>query len=165
MNAKIIGVMACDPHGLVGNSKLNHLPWSYPEDTAFYQKLVEYQPLIMGYDTFCKIPGKLLKENTIAVISAHHKTPSDKYHFYSSIESFLNSELYHKTPVFYHLGGAQTMNQFLEKNLIDEFYLTKFKKVYVGDRFINHQLIEKFSGTCLRDNDALNITHYFLKNK
>lgn len=54
------------------------------------------------------------------------------------------------------------MNQFLDKNLIDEFYLTKIKKVYDGDLFLNHHHIEKFPGTYLRDNEDLSIIHYLL---
>ena len=158
MQKRIIGVMACDPEGLVGNSKTNKLPWSYPEDTFFWQNLVKGMPLIMGYNTFCNLPEKLLLENCIAVIST--KQQPKEFNFFCSIEAFLQSELYKKTPVFYHIGGALTMNEFLCNKLINEFYLTKIKSSYQGDLFLALDLIECYPHEKIFENQDFSILHY-----
>ncbi len=163
MKTKIIGVMASDPNGLIGSTTAKELPWSYPEDTAFWQKLVKNKPLVVGYDTFIKLPPHLLKENLIAVISKHHQAKDAKHPFFSSIEKFLASDTYQKNPVFYHLGGAKTMNCFLEKALIDEFYLTEIEKTYSGDIFLNIKAFQNWPKTCIYQCPDFNIMHYIKK--
>ncbi|HBB52378.1 MAG TPA: hypothetical protein DCZ80_00560 [Legionellales bacterium] len=163
MKTKIIGVMASDPNGLIGSTTAQDLPWSYPEDTAFWQKLVKKQPLITGYDTFIKLPPHIFKENLIIVISKHHQAKDSKHPFFTCVEDFLNSDVYKNHPHFYHLGGAKTMNYFLKNDFIDEFYLTEINKVYAGDIFLNIKAFQNWPKTCIAQNADFKIMHYIKK--
>lgn len=163
MKTKLIGVMACDPNGLIGSTTAIKLPWSYPEDSAFWKRLVKNKPLIAGFKTFNKLPSHLLQENLIVIISAHHESQYKNHLFFKSIDEFLNSAIYQTTEVFYHLGGGKTMNQFLERQLIDEFFLTEIKKTYLGDIFLEKKYLQNWPKTCIYPCDDFDIMHYIKK--
>lgn len=160
MKTRIIGVMACDPNGLIGSTQVEELPWHYPEDTKFWKKLVEGQALLMGYDTFKKLPPNWIDTHPMGVLSKHHQSPDQRVLFFNSIEAILQSTFFKSIPIFYHLGGAKTMNLFLEAGLIDEFYLTEIKKVHEGDIFLNIQTIQTWPSKCILENNDFKIMHY-----
>jgi dihydrofolate reductase len=163
MKTQIIGVMACDPNGLIGRTSAKHLPWSYPKDSAFWQALVKNQALIVGYSSFVKLPKHLLKDNLIVVFSTQQQSQEKNHWFFKSIDEFLNADIYQAHAAFYHLGGAITMNQFLEKQLIDEFYLTEIKKSYFGDIFLEKKYLQDWKKTCIYPCDDFDIMHYIKK--
>lgn len=160
MKTQIIGVMACDPNGLIGSTKVKELPWHYPEDTKFWKNLVKEQALLMGYDTFQKLSPSWIKSHPMGVLSKQHQSPHPQVHFFQSIEDLIASQFFQNTPIFYHLGGAKTMNAFLDNNLIDEFYLTEIKKVYEGDIFLNIQSFKNWTSHCILENQDFKIMHY-----
>lgn len=160
MKTRIIGVMACDPNGLIGSTQVEELPWHYPEDTQFWKNLVKDKPLLMGYDTFKKLSPSWRDTHPIGVLSKLHQSPDQRVHFYHSIEALLQSSFFKNTPAFYHLGGAQTMNLFLEAELIDEFYLTEIKKIHEGDIFLNIKTIQTWSSKRILENKDFNIMLY-----
>lgn len=160
MKTQIIGVMACDPNGLIGSTQVEKLPWHYPEDTNFWKSLVKDKPLLMGYDTFQKLTPNWIDSHPIGVLSKHHQSPDPRVHFFNSIEALLESSFFLSTALFYHLGGAKTMNLFLETGLIDEFYLTEIKKVHEGDIFLNIENIQKWPTVCILENHDFRIMHY-----
>lgn len=65
------------------------------------------------------------------------------------------------------IGGGEIANLFLKEGLIDEFILTKIKKVHDGDTFFPFHFLEKWPFFLVRKHQDFDIYRYFnpkLKN-
>ncbi len=45
-NRKIIGIMACDPQGVIGNK--GQMPWSYTKEFEYFYQTVKNNIIVMG---------------------------------------------------------------------------------------------------------------------
>ncbi len=106
----------------------NHFPdWTSPEDKTFFQSMLDKSDVfVIGNNTYKTAEGPLSKRNCIIFTRSVQDTErrGDNLLFYNgagktSIESLL--EPYRSVAL---LGGAQVYSYFLERNLIDDLYLT-----------------------------------------
>ena len=129
----------------------NQLPWNIPEDLKRFSKLtkgilpkkkdnaktnetipfIPKHALIMGKNTWTSLPKKPLpkRDHLILSTSLHIDTidssgNNEIMKTFSSIDdciSFCKLKQYHKVWV---IGGTSIYNQFIEKNIIDNMYIT-----------------------------------------
>ena len=81
--------------------------------------------------------------------------------FVSSLDDFFALDILAKTSKVFMIGGAQLANYFLENNLILEFILTKFKRSYIGDAFLNIKTFDHWKGKVINkmsDYDVYKLT-------
>jgi dihydrofolate reductase len=106
----------------------NHFPdWTSPEDKTFFQSmLTKYDVMVMGHNTYKTAEQPLSKRNCIiftrSVQDIERRGANLLYYNAAgptSIESIL--EQYRSVAV---LGGARIYSYFLERDLIDDLYLT-----------------------------------------
>ncbi|MFV9873542.1 MAG: dihydrofolate reductase, partial [Rickettsia slovaca] len=86
-NRKIIGIMACDPQGVIGNK--GQIPWSYTKEFEYFYQTVKNNIIVMGRKTFDSIPTKILK-NCICIVFSRN-TPLQSYNnifFIKSLDDF-----------------------------------------------------------------------------
>lgn len=57
---KIVGLVACDPTGIIGNKGI--VPWSYPKELEHFRHTTYQQIMVMGRATFDAIPLTILKD-------------------------------------------------------------------------------------------------------
>jgi len=143
---KIIGLMACDPRGVIGKDGV--LPWHIPDETEYFRQTISGQVLIMGYKTFASMP----ENNCIKVVFSRGKRERVKEDiiFISSVEKFSNLSLPAEKKIFM-IGGAEIANLFLQRGLISEFLLTKTKKNYEGDAFLDLNILQNWSSSVVID--------------
>lgn len=125
-----IGIYASDANDVIGNN--NGLPWSIPEDMAFFRKTTLNSIVIMGRKTFDSLglPGGLPNRINIVITSARQQTHAHAHAviFASTrnLERILN--LFPEKPVFI-IGGAQIFKHFSSQ--INTWYITKIYKEYL----------------------------------
>jgi dihydrofolate reductase len=156
---KILGIAACDSNGVMG--KNGKLPWHYPEDLKHFADTTLGSSLIMGYRTFLSLPTRYFDSREMIVFS-HRKFPPDKNPnliFVSCISEFLALEGVFRD--LYVIGGAQIYTLFLRQNLIEEFILTRVKKIYEGDTFFPLLLLSGWSEFKIQETDSFTIHRYF----
>jgi dihydrofolate reductase len=89
-NTKIIGLLACDPRGVIGNK--GTLPWFYPKELDHFRRTTFGQIMIMGHKTFESIPSTTLKDRFNIVFSRHARkklVQDDNIIYVSSLSDFL----------------------------------------------------------------------------
>ncbi|MCP8352041.1 dihydrofolate reductase [Candidatus Synchoanobacter obligatus] len=104
MNLSIIA--AFDHNQLIGNN--NKLPWSIPEDLAYFKKHTLNGTIVMGRKTFDSI-GRALPKRKNIIISSHHKTYPNTSCIHHPSMLF---ELETTTPIFI-IGGRSIYQFFL----------------------------------------------------
>lgn len=158
-NRKIIGLIACDPRGIIG--KKGVLPWSYPEELEHFRKTTFGQVMIMGHKTFQSIPQATLKGRFNIVFSRHPKKTSeldDNIIFVSSLDDFLALSNIPAGKEIFMIGGAEIAKLFLTADLLGEFLLTKIHDVYEGDTIFPLSLLQDWSYKAIRK--EMNFTIY-----
>jgi dihydrofolate reductase len=154
----IIGIMSCDANGVIGLD--NKIPWRYPEDLEFFNKTTYQQIIIMGRKTFESLPESILSSGFNIVFSRTIDLPSENTIFVRSMEDFLALKNLSQNKQFYMIGGGEIAHLFLEANLIDEFLLTKFKKSYQGDAYLELELLANYQTTIVKANNDFTIYRY-----
>lgn len=148
---KINAIVAIDKDGLIGYD--NQLIWHIPEDLKFFQKMTKNKFIIMGRKTFMSLPNGPLPNRINLVITkdyeSFHNHPYKNTFFVPSIEDalFKANELANMNffdfsvddKEVFVIGGANTYNQFIEKDLIDNFYVTKILKSYSLDNHFDKE--------------------------
>jgi len=160
---KIIGIMACDPRGVIG--KDNKIPWSYQEDFRFFNQQTYNQVMIMGRKTFESIPQSILS-NRFNIVFSKTMNPSflGNTIFVRSLEDFLElREIPDKK--YYMVGGKEIARLFLEENLISEFLLTKINLPFQGDVLFPLELLENYPCTIIKRSADFTIYKYSLNKK
>ena len=135
----------------------NQLPWNIPNDLKRFSKLTKgvlskknkekeqsslKNALIMGKHTWLSLPKKPLPKRDHLILSKSLHIDSidtsgndELMKTFSSIDdciSFCKLKQYHKVWI---IGGASIYNQFIEKNLIHNMYITYIDKEYPCDTF------------------------------
>lgn len=165
-NRKIVGLLACDPRGVIG--KKGALPWSYPEELDHFRKTTYQQIMIMGRKTFESIPQAILKDRFNIVFSRKQYEPSqlsDTLVFVSSLKNFLeliNIPIHKET---FMIGGAEIAELFLTAGLLSGFLLTKIHKVHEGDTIFPLDLLQGWHQEIIRKENDFTIYQYTNKGK
>jgi len=107
----------------------NQLPWKCPQDLKRFKKITDGQTLIMGRKTFDSLKKPLINRINIVITNnidnvenVYFPNFNDVY-FVNSIEKALKVANQFNKNIFV-IGGASIYNQFIEKCLIDNVYLT-----------------------------------------
>jgi dihydrofolate reductase len=158
MNKKIIGLMACDPNGLIGAG--NALPWHYPEDLEHFRTQIHQQIIIMGRKTFLGLPQNIIDNHCCIVLSQQNHHPCHNVIFVDSISALLNLTYLPTDKNYYMIGGAETAHAFFNEGLIAEFILTQIKKQHAGDVFLPLQSFVHWPKTVMKENADFCIYHY-----
>lgn len=156
---KIIGLMACDPNGLIG--KGGHLPWHYPEELEHFRAVTHRKTLIMGRKTFDGLPNTLLSDRHCIVFSKGKNTGANaQVLFVDSIDACLQAISLLESNICYMIGGGQIAELFFAENLLTEFILTRIKKQYSGDVFLPTAILN-WPHTPIKHHTDFLIDHYF----
>lgn len=134
-----------------GVAKNGKIPWSFEEDLKFFREKTLHSIIIMGRVTFFSIPNAPLHDRINYVISKSLKSPIPNIEIFSSLESALkNIENFSnfsnkKIPEVWIIGGASLYNYALEKDLIDEAFITQVHQNFYADQFINSKFLKKMN--------------------
>ncbi|QKX00998.1 dihydrofolate reductase [Wolbachia endosymbiont of Dipetalonema caudispina] len=140
----IIGIMAVDPNGVIGEN--NKLPWCYPSELRHFLQITNRQIIVMGRKTFATMPKSILKDRT-SIVFSRNKLNSCFYRdikctVVSSMKEFL---LIRGNSKVYMIGGAQIAHLFLRCNLISEFIVTEIHNLYKGSVYFNLTFLDKWN--------------------
>ncbi len=120
----IVAMDECD-----GIGKDNKLPWSLPNDLAYFQKKTEFKTMIMGRKTYESLP-RILKNRFHYVLSSQGVDDSHELVFNgSSVEEMLH--LKHSLEEVFVIGGANVYEQFLPH--VDRLYVTRVHDIFEVD--------------------------------
>lgn len=148
---RITGIMACDPNGLIGGN--GSMPWKNKEETMHFRSTTQGHTLIMGNNTFKSSHWDNSKN---IVFSRNQKAPEANTLFINSIEEFLNLNIQENEKIFM-IGGAQIAHLFLHHQLISEFLLTKMKKKYTGDTFLDLNFLQNWKSSVFIEHEEYTI--------
>jgi dihydrofolate reductase len=158
---KIIGLMACDPQGVIGSQ--GKLPWNYPEELKIFGEHTAGQVMVMGRKTYENTPSRFLDARFNIVFSKKFATPTfvKKNTVFISALAFLEDlpDLSQDKDIFM-IGGAEIARLFLQENLLSEFLLTKIRKSFPGDVFFPLELLEGWSFTIEKETPDFIIYHH-----
>ena len=158
---KIIGIMACDPHGVMGAHQ--KIPWHYPEELQHFRSVTQGKSLIMGRKTFESIPRSTLQACECIVFSHHPIDFSGLRGVHvASLGKFLKC-VAREDQIYYMVGGAQMAQLFLQEGLLDEFLLTRIHTPHAGDCFLPLNFFKAYSPMVLRETKDFTIYQYRLK--
>tara|TARA_B100001093_G_C26735531_1_gene974252 strand:- start:517 stop:1026 length:510 start_codon:yes stop_codon:yes gene_type:complete len=128
----------------------NNLPWKIKEDMQKFVNLSKKNgknAIIMGKNTWLSLPNKPLKNRYNIVLS----TTLDKniilpettiFNNIDNIVKFCNNNKFEEIWI---IGGEKIYNLFLEKDLVDEIYITHIEKEYNCDTFFPELSNEKWN--------------------
>lgn len=117
----------------------NTIPWHIPEDFKHFKNTTMGKPMIMGRKTFESLPGMLPGRAHIVISRSAPSEDKDNLHHAGSIEQGIEIAREIATQdgqdEIFIIGGAQIYTQALDKNLIDQMYLTFVDQIPDGDAF------------------------------
>ena len=154
-SAKIIGVMACDKKGVVGNN--GAIPWNYPEEFQHFRDTIGNYPIVLGRKSFELLPKSILKNRITIVFSREKKISTGEIIFVSSFDEFFALDILRKKDKIFMIGGAQLANSFLKQGYISEFILTKLNHSYIGNAVLNIKIFDNWKSEIIKRADDYNI--------
>lgn len=156
---KIIGIMACDPRGIIGVD--NRMPWHYSKEVEFFNKTTYGHVIIMGRKTFQSLPQSVLNNYFSIVFSKTLKySDSGNVIFVDSLKEFIELLSRSEEKCYYLIGGSEIAKLLLEANIVDQFLLTRINKHYDGDSFFPIELLQDFTPTILLEDKDFVIYQY-----
>jgi dihydrofolate reductase len=158
----ITGIMACDPLGVIGVD--NKLPWNCREEMDYFHQVTDRNIVIMGHNTFLSMPKKSLDKYDCNIVFSRKSYKADSNIIFVSSLTEAISLLKEKKGKKFMIGGRQIAEMFLQKNLIEQFLLTKFKRFYQGDVFFPLNFLDKWRYKIIKENNDFTIYQYFNPN-
>ena len=142
---KIKGIVAFEKNGGIG--KDNTLPWNHKKDLKYFRALTVGNGkncVIMGKNTYISI-GKALPQRDNIVLSKTLEQTSingSNIKIANNIKDVIKiiSDLEYED--VWVIGGLSLYTQWIENNLIDEFYVTNIMQNYQCDTFFPINLLE-----------------------
>ncbi|MDR1267738.1 MAG: dihydrofolate reductase [Holosporales bacterium] len=131
-----------------GVAKGGGIPWSFPEDLAFFRQKTRGATVFMGRKTFLGLPVRPLPDKHNVVLSRTHSTLPGAEVF-TSLEKAL--EQYSDGWI---MGGAQLYAYALEQELVDMVYLTRMRQAYGADVCLKDAHWKAFSWYKLRETEG-----------
>lgn len=148
----IIGIMACDPNGVVGNK--GKLPWNYESELEHFRRTTAGHTVIMGRETFDNTPQRLFQTRLGIVFSYSARTAppglEGRVQFVRGLDEFKGLPAPGQDKAFL-IGGAQLAGFFLKNGLVSEFILTRIKKPHAGDAVLDLSLFDRWGDAVLQD--------------
>ena len=135
----IIYIVCCTKNGGIGYK--NKLPWNIPDDLELFKKITLNKTIVMGRKTMQSINNKSLK-NRLNIVLTHNINKYVNYKDFKFIDNYNEIiKLSLKTNI-YVIGGVEIYNLF--KNNVEIIHLSKVKKNFLCDRFINLKILDNF---------------------
>lgn len=150
-----------------GLSKCGNMVWKSKKDLCFFKNKTINNVVIMGKNTYFSLSGPL-KNRLNIVLTKTPETYSNQHHHnnvifinddknYDSIHN--NREYYTNTYPFLHknfkifiIGGKNIYEQFIP--LCECVWITKIKKDYASDLFLDYDFSNQFGEPEIIDEDA-----------
>lgn len=137
-------IWAQDNNGYIG--KNGTLPWHLPDDLAYFKKMTNFRPIIMGKKTFLSLP-KILP-NRMHVVLTHDEHLAQKYANHDQVLVFLNERklnqwLNETDGIGFVIGGASLFA--LLANRVKWLYKTQIFANIGGDVMMPAIDFTKFS--------------------
>lgn len=153
--------MAATKSGIIG---LNQgLPWNYKDELDFFLQKVDGHIIIMGRKTYNENYFQNIDTEKI-ILSKNQNFKISNGIVFDDLDLLLQYLQNKKSDKkIFMIGGGEIYNLFLEKNLIDEFYLTEINKDYDGDSYINLDYLSKWQKDEIKKTQQYTI--YLLKNQ
>lgn len=131
MKCKIKLIVALNEKYYIG--KDNKLMWNIPEDLQLFKNKTENKIVVMGRKTYESI-GKPLSNRFNVVLSSTTIEYKDNLNSFNDIENLIKwlEELPKGEEVFI-IGGKTLYQQFLDKDLVDEMYISHIYNSQKGD--------------------------------
>lgn len=114
-----------------GIGRDNALPWHYPADLKVFKAITEFNPIVMGSNTWESLPFKPLKNRQHYVLTSKHQMFNHPEVF------FINKDNLHfeDDKNYWVIGGAQTYRLLAPK--CTYIHHTLINRVYECDTFFN----------------------------
>lgn len=132
MSRQVKLIVAVAKNNVIG--KNNDLIWHLPADMRFFTQTTKGSVVIMGRRNWDSIPLKyrpLSERINVVVTRNQHFSHPDCVVFHNLIEAVNDSKKEMK-PIFI-IGGGQIYKEAIEKNLVDEMYITHIDASFDGD--------------------------------
>ena len=156
IKTNVIAIVAVTIDGKIARHQGHFTDWTSPEDKTFMRGFLDTcDVVVVGNNTYKTAEAPLSKRNCIVFTRAIENTERQRDNLLlcnpgvASVETVLAP--YQKVAL---LGGAQTYTYFLERNLIDELYLTIEPIVFgngVGLFESKHEASTKFEIVSIRE--------------
>lgn len=132
---KIAIIVAMDEKRGIG--KDNGLLWHLPEDMKFFKNTTTDNIVVMGRKNYESIPEKYRplpnRENVILTRNKDYKAEGCLvFHSFDEILKHYEDE---EEKTMFIIGGGEIYKLALEKDIVDEMYITKVEKTYDADTF------------------------------
>lgn len=141
MKCKISLIVAFNEKYYIG--KDNKLMWNIKDDLQLFKNFTENKIVIMGKNTYDSIGCKPLKNRINVVLSKDMEWVgnldvepllSGDLKIYDNIKMLINKlEELDETYEVFVIGGKTVYSQFLNRNLIDNLYISHIKDNQIGD--------------------------------
>ena len=141
---RLSAVAALDPQRVIGNK--GKLPWSIPEDMAFFRDLTRGHAMIMGRKTFESLPGgRPLPGRLHVVVSRQGSYRPLGAVVVSNIESAFQEVRLHREEwgdEAFVIGGGEIYG--LAMPHLDRLYLTELSRSFEGDAYFPEWPVKEF---------------------
>jgi dihydrofolate reductase len=134
-----------------GTAKNGKIPWSFPEDRRFFREKTIHSMVVMGKNTFFSLHSPL-KDRKNCVVSRTLALTTSGVNVFRSLEEVV--ALYDD---FWLIGGALLYNYALKNNLARYALITRVKKNYDADQFIDPSDLKNFSQKIIFDAEKYSI--------
>lgn len=129
-------IAAIDSNGVVGYN--GGIPWHIPEDLKRFRRLTEGHTVIMGRKTWESLPKKPLANRTNMILTSNyiHGLDSDwPIGQYKSLDMALHMAKVLGGTKVWLIGGSRLWQEGLDKDIVDNVYLTEVRGYHDGDTY------------------------------
>lgn len=141
----------------------NDLAWNHPEDLRYFRNITKNKAVIMGYNTYLSIYGrlgKLLPNRENYVITFEKELPGDPIIVQGDVEQFMKD--WPEDKELFIIGG-KSIYELLYK-YASKLYITEIDEDVDGDVYLNISLDDYTLESSLRGNNE-NLTFNIYKKK
>lgn len=144
---EINAIVAIDKFGCIGYN--NDLIFKSKKDMKLFKQYTSNQIVVMGSKTYSSMDSKPLPNRVNIVLS--RRLVDDNVLVYSDVSKMLDDMiLSYPDKQIWVIGGSEIYKLFMEKGLIDNFFITKFN--HVSQKCDTHFPMELLSNYELKSN-------------
>lgn len=132
---KIAIIVAMDMNRGIG--KNNDLLWHLPADMKFFKETTTDNIVVMGRKNYESIPEKYrpLPHRENVILTRNKDFKAEGCHVFHSFDEVLTHYADEEDRTMFIIGGGEIYKEALDKDIVDEMYITKVEKAYEADTF------------------------------
>lgn len=132
---KIAIIVAMDMNRGIG--KNNDLLWHLPADMKFFKETTTDNIVVMGRKNYESIPEKYrpLPHRENVILTRNKDFKAEGCHVFHSFDEVLAHYADEEDRTMFIIGGGEIYKEALDKDIVDEMYITKVEKAYEADTF------------------------------